>query len=103
MNDRPPRTFGPLAQKRLREIEARRKLPIPKQGDKAYRGSCPNCDRPFVVCHPMEQNSAATETMPPLTGDLLECEQCGWYLRVDQVVGFTVKASKVEPSGPVVS
>lgn len=96
---RPRRTFGKLAQKRLREAEARRSKPIPQQGDKAFRGECPTCSHPFVVCHPLDKNSAATETMPPLVGDVLECDACGNIARVDQVVGHTVKASAIQTPG----
>lgn len=93
-DDRPGRTFGPLAQKRLAEMEARQKRQIPKQGDRAYRGSCAHCRHPFVVCHPLDKNNAASDRMPPLIGDLLECDACECQMRVEQVVGFTVKVSQ---------
>ena len=75
-------------------MEARRKLQIPKQGNKAYRGECPHCGHRFIVCHPMDKNSAATENMPPLVGDLLECDGCNCQMRVEMVIGFTVRATK---------
>ncbi len=91
---RPRRTFGPLAQRRLAQMEARRKHQIPQQGDQAYRGSCAHCAHTFVVCHPLDKNSAATEKMPPMVGDLLECDVCECQMRVEQVVGFTIKVSR---------
>lgn len=94
---RPKRTFGKLARKRLAEAQSRQKKQVEAPPDgKAYRGACANCDHLFIVCSPVDQNQAATDRLPPMVGDMLECDVCHWKLRVDQVVGFQIKTSKFD-------
>ncbi len=95
-NGRPPRTFGRVARCRLAAIARKKPKPIAEQGDKAYRGECAVCQFPFVVCSPLDPNSPASETLPPMIGDVLECETCGAMSRVEQVVGFTVQVSELQ-------
>jgi len=57
----------------------------PEQKSSAYRGECPACHAPIIAMSEIAVNEPTTQE--PSKGDLIRCESCGNYSKVQTVNG----------------